>query len=90
MGWITYRSRFARPAHRGRDARYGAPRRMLVVLAVGAGLVLGACSIPFGNGAASSGPSSPETARDRNRRYQQEQEHIERQYQFDRTGPSDR
>ena len=50
MGWITYRSRFARPAHRGRDARYGAPRRMLVVLAVGAGLVLGACSIPFGNG----------------------------------------
>ena len=90
MGWNTYRSRFGRPGHRGRDVRRGAPRRALVVLAVGAGLVLGACSIPFGNGAESSGQSSPETPQERNRRYQQEQEHLERQYQFDRSGPSDR
>ena len=61
---------------------------MIAVLAAGAGLLLGACSIPLGNG--SSGQSSQETPGDRNRLYWQEQEQLERQYQFDRMGPSDR
>jgi len=54
-----------------------------------AGLVLGACSFQFGQGADSPDQSS-QTPRDRNRLYRQEQEQVERQYQFDRVGPSDR
>jgi len=54
-----------------------------------AGLVLGACSFQFGQGSDSPDQSS-QTPRDRNRLYRQEQEQVERQYQFDRVGPSDR
>ena len=76
---------------RHRRARsWGAGRTRLLVWA--AVLALGGCSIPFGPGGESSGgSSSPETPRDRNRLYLQEQERMERNVQFDRVGPpSDR
>jgi hypothetical protein len=76
--------------YRRRDARCGLPRRLTAGLVIAAGLVLGACSIPFGQGAESTGGSSEETPRDRNRLYLQEQERMERKMQFDRVGPSDR
>ena len=88
MVWNTYRRRPGRLAHRPRAGRCDLARNMIAVLAAGAGLLLGACSIPLGNG--SSGQSSQETPGDRNRLYWQEQEQLERQYQFDRMGPSDR
>ena len=68
-----------------------AARRLTLILGIGAGLVLGACAIPFGNGSEpTTTRSSEETSRDRNRLYLQEQERTERQRQFERVGPSDR
>ena len=52
-----------------------------------AGLVVGSCSVQFGNGSDSPEQSSSQTPRDRNRLYLQEQERSERQYQFDKVGP---
>jgi hypothetical protein len=68
------------------------PRWLAVGLAFTAGLVLGACSIPFGNETAiePTSRSPEETRRDRNRLYLEEQERMERQRVFDRVGPSDR
>ena len=67
-----------------------ARRRLTVGLALVVGLVLGACAIPFGNGTDSTEESPQKNPRDRNRLYLQEQERVERQFQFDRVGPSDR
>lgn len=64
-------------------------RRLATGAILAAGLVLGACSFQFGQGSDSPDQSS-QTPRDRNRLYRQEQEQVERQYQFDRVGPSDR
>jgi outer membrane biogenesis lipoprotein LolB len=86
----TSRSQSGWAEHRRVDAQRHLPRRLIACLAIVAGLVLGACSIPFGPGADSTEPPPRETPRDRNRLYQQEQEQVERQYQFDRVGPSDR
>jgi hypothetical protein len=86
----TPRSQPGGTEYRRLDARCDWPRQLIACLAIVAGLVLGACSIPFGNGAESTDPSRRETPRDRNRLYLQEQEQLERQYQFDRVGPSDR
>jgi hypothetical protein len=66
------------------------PRWLTVGLALAAGLVLGACAIPFGNGAEPSNRPPEETRRDRNRLYLEEQERMERSRMFDRVGPSDR
>jgi hypothetical protein len=70
----------------------GVTRRLTValILGLGAGLLLGACAIPFGNGAEPTTRSPEEARRDRNRLYLQEQERTERARQFDRVGPSDR
>ena len=87
IGSNTCMSRSGGIDHGRRDARYSLPRRMIVGLALGAGLVLGACSIPFGSGTESTEQSSPETPRSRNRLYLQEQERAERMQQFDRGGP---
>lgn len=65
-------------------------RRLATGLALAAGIVLGACSVQFGPGSDSPDQSSPQKPGDRNRLYWKEQEQIERQYQFDRVGPSDR
>jgi hypothetical protein len=86
----TSRSQSGGTEYRRLDARCDVPRRLIASLAIVAGLVFGACSIPFGPGADSSEPPPRETPRDRNRLYQQEQERLERQKQFDRVGPSDR
>ena len=86
----TSRSQSSGTEYRRSDARCGLPRRLIACLAIVAGLVLGACSFTFGPGADSTEPSPQETPRDRNRLYQQEQQQLERQYQFDRVGPSDR
>jgi hypothetical protein len=61
---------------------------MTLILGLGAGLALGACAIPFGNGTEPTTQSPEETRRDRNRLYLQEQERMERERQ--RVGPSDR
>lgn len=66
------------------------PRWLTVGLALAAGLVLGACAIPFGNGTEPSNRPPEETRRDRNRLYLEEQERIERERTLDRVGPSDR
>jgi hypothetical protein len=66
-----------------------APRRWTAGAALAAGLVLGACAIPFGS-QSDSDPSNPESSRDRNRLYLQEQQRMERERVFDRVGPSDR
>ena len=50
MVWNTYRRRPGRLAHRPRAGRCDLARNMIAVLAAGAGLLLGACSIPLGNG----------------------------------------
>jgi hypothetical protein len=86
----TSRSRSSGTEYRRLDARCDLPRQLIACLAIAAGLVLGACSIPFGNGAESTESSPRETPRDRNQLYLQEQERVERQFQFDRVGPSDR
>ena len=82
------------PADPWQEARRDsvARRRLTAGLAVAAGLVLGACSIPFGNGTGTSGAgqSAAETRRESNRRYLEEQRLMEQQRQFDRVGPSDR
>lgn len=78
---------------RRRSTRRGSigPRWLTVGLALGAGLVLGACSIPFGNGTEPADRPPEETRRDRNRLYLEEQERMERGRTFDRVGPpSDR
>jgi hypothetical protein len=76
--------------YRRRAARCGLPRWLIAVLPLAAGLVLGACAIPFGNGTDSTERSPQRTPRDRNRLYLQEQERMEREVQFDQVGPSDR
>jgi hypothetical protein len=86
----TSRSHPSGREHRRLDARCDPSRRLIACLVLVAGLVLGACSIPFGPGADPTEPPPRETPRDRNRLYQQEQEQLERQYQFDRVGPADR
>src|SRR5262245_42148149 len=58
-------------------------RQFTAGLAVAAGLALGACTIPFGDGASSTGQSSAETRRESNRRYLEEQQLMEQQRQFD-------
>ena len=75
---------------RRRDARCGWSRRRTAGLVIAAGLVLGACAIPFGQGSESPEGSSQGTPRDRNQLFLQEQERMERKMQFDRVGPSDR
>ena len=65
-------------------------RRLATGCVLAAGLVLAACAVEFGNRPDSSESSAPKTPRDRNRRYWEEQQQLERQYQFDRVGPSDR
>jgi hypothetical protein len=78
---------------RPRDKRCGAaaPRRLILTLAFGAGIALGACAIPFGDGGEPTGRSPEETRRDRSRLYLEEQERMERERTFDRVGPpSDR
>jgi hypothetical protein len=77
---------------RGQDVRCGlvAARRLTLTLALAAGLVLGACAIPFGIGSEPSDRPPEQTRRDRNRLYLEEQERMERQRTFDRVGPSDR
>ena len=77
------------PPHRARRDPV-TRRRLAAGLAVAAGLVLGACAIPFGDGTSPSGQSSSETRRESNRRYLEEQRLMEQQRQFDRIGPSDR
>jgi len=74
---------------RRQDRRCGAdaPRRLTLTLAFAAGLVLGACAIPFGDGGESTGRSPEETRRDRSRLYLEEQERTERERTFDRVGP---
>jgi hypothetical protein len=73
---------------RRRSARGpAAPRGLAVGLALAAGLVIGACSIPFGNGGDPSSQSPEDTRRDRNRRYIEEQGAYQRQQTFDRVGP---
>lgn len=73
-----------RPSARGGRA---APRGLAVGLALAAGLLLGACAIPFGDGGAPSSQSPEERRRDQNRLYLEEQEAIERQRTFERVGP---
>ena len=63
---------------------------LTLILGLGAGLVLGACAIPFGNGPEPSNRPPEETRRDRNRLYLEEQERMERSRLFERVGPSDR
>lgn len=56
-----------------------------------AGIGVGACSIPFGPGSGDPSVGTTEdTSRERNQRFQQEQQLMEQQRQFDRVGPSDR
>jgi hypothetical protein len=64
--------------------------RLIGVLLL-AGVGVGACSIPFGPGSGDPSVGTTEdTGRERNQRYQQEQQLMEQQRQFDRVGPSDR
>lgn len=86
----TSRTESAAPRHPRQRIIGACPRRLTAGLTLVAGLVLGACAIPFGSGADSTDQSTPETSRDRNRLYLQEQEQMRRQQQFDRVGPSDR
>jgi hypothetical protein len=57
---------------------------------LGLGLLLLGCSIPFGDGVEPRPRSPEETRREGSRRYQEEQERLERERLFDRVGPSDR
>jgi hypothetical protein len=76
------------------DVRRGlvAARRptLILILGLGAGLVLGACAIPFGSDTDQTSQSPKETRRERNRLYLEEQERTERTRLFERVGPSDR
>ncbi len=63
---------------------------LTLILGLGAGLVLGACAIPFGTGTDPTSQPPEETRRDRNRLFLEEQERIERARQLERVGPSDR
>jgi hypothetical protein len=77
----------------GRGATGGGRAIGRLVRGVVLGIALTGCSIPFGNGGepAPSGQSPQETRRERNRLFQEEQERMQRQSQFDRVGPpSDR
>jgi len=65
-------------------------RRPIAALALTLGLVLGACSVPFGPGGEDSPSASEQTPRERNQLYQQEQQRLYQQRQLDRSGPSDR
>ena len=78
------------PDDRRQDKRRAAVarRRLTVGLALAAGLVLGACAIPFGNGTESTDRSPEQRRRDQNRLYLEEQERMERGRTFDRAGPS--
>jgi hypothetical protein len=51
------------------------------------GAVLAGCTIPFGNGGDPSYQSPEERRRERSRLYQEEQQKMERERQFDRVGP---
>jgi hypothetical protein len=73
--------------HRARSA---ARRSVVAGLALASALVAGGCTVQFGSGSDTMDPAARETPRDRNRLYQQEQQLMERQRQFDRVGPSDR
>ena len=72
---------------RVRDPR---ARRLTAGLVLTLGLVLGACSVPFGPGGEDSPGVSDQTPRERNQLYQEEQQRMYRQNQLDRSGPSDR
>ena len=75
--------------HRARGRGRRAVRLIGALLLAGIGI--GACSIPFGPGSGDPSVGTPEeTRRERNQRYQQEQQLMEQQRQFDRIGPSDR
>jgi hypothetical protein len=74
----------------GQGDRAARRRWLAAGLVLAGGLVAAACTIQFGSGSDSTDPASRETPRDRNRLYQQEQQLMERQRQFDRVGPSDR
>jgi hypothetical protein len=80
-------ARTGEAAHRPRTVRR---RRLATALVLAGGLLLGACAVQFGSGSDSPDQSSQKKPHDRNRLYWQEQEQLERQYQFDRVGPSDR
>ena len=68
-----------------------APWRERLMLVLILGMVLAGCAIPFGNGGDPSYQSSEESRRERNRLYQEQQQNMERERQFDRIGPpSDR
>ena len=55
------------------------------------GMVLASCSFPLGDGGDPSYQSPQERRREGSRRYQEEQQQMERERQFDRIGPpSDR
>jgi hypothetical protein len=72
--------------HRRRDPE--ARRRATVALALTASLALGACAVRFGPDPSES--PGPDGTRDRNRLYLEEQQRLERQRVFDRSGPSER
>jgi hypothetical protein len=68
-----------------------APWRERLMLVLILGTVLAGCAIPFGNGGDPSYQSPEEKRRERSRLYQEEQQNMERERQFDRIGPpSDR
>jgi hypothetical protein len=68
-----------------------APWRERLMLVLILGMVLAGCSFQFGNGGDPSYQSPEEKRRERSRLYQEEQQNMERERQFDRIGPpSDR
>ena len=78
-------ARSAVPEPHRRDGRRAVPCLLTAGLALAAGLVLGACAVPFGPGS-----DQPETNRERNQLYLQEQYRQERGRQLNWDGgPSD-
>ena len=73
-----------------RDARRRAAPLFIAGVVLTTGLLFGACSVKFGPGGEDSPDESQATPRDRNQLYQEEQQRMEYQRQFDRVGPSDR
>ena len=73
-----------------RDARRRAALRLIAGVALTTGLFLGACAVKFGPSGEDSPDQSQRTPREQNQLYQQEQQRLEYQRQFDRVGPSDR
>lgn len=73
-----------------RDARCGAIPRLIAGAVLTICLLLGACAVRFGPGPEDTPDQSQPTPRERNQLYQQEQQRMEYQRQFDRVGPSDR